>query len=387
MKGLTRAISIAFVLAITCAGSSAQLAEKVLIVINDNSSLSREIGEYYARRRGIPAGNVCRIRSATDETIARPDYNRQVAGPIAACLRKANLVESVLYLVTTAGVPLRIAHISGDGMGADNASVDSELTLLYADIRGNRAHPIAGSLPNPFFGKVDAKFSHPQFPMYLVTRLAAYDFDGVKGLVDRALEAANRGKFVIDLRGGLDPSGGDGWLKRAAALLPAERTVLETSGKVLYDQTGVIGYASWGSNDPNRHRRFIGFHWLPGAIRTEFVSSDGRTFAKPPDNWNISDWKSPKLWFAGSPQSMSADYILEGVTGASGHVYEPFLAMTPHPEFLLGRRLQDSSRVIETFHRRSAFRPRDRDGSAISCALATTPGDPRRPIAAPGSRP
>ena len=56
----------------------------------------------------------------------------------------------------------------------------------------------------------------------------------------------------------------------------------------LYDQADVIGYAGWGSNDSNRHRRFLGFHWLPGAIMTEFVSTNGRTFATPPADWNIS---------------------------------------------------------------------------------------------------
>ena len=44
---------------------------------------------------------------------------------------------------------------------------------------------------------------------------------------------------------------------------------------------------------------------------------------------------------------MSADYIQEGATGASGHVAEPFLALTPRPELLLpayysGRNLAES---------------------------------------------
>lgn len=324
----------------------AQGPANVLIVVNENSSLSREIGEYYARRRGIPAANVCRIRTSTKETIDRATYNGEIAGPVAACLRKGQLVESVLYIVTTMDVPLRVSKTSGDGMTVDNAAVDSELTLLYADIRSGHPHTTAGSLPSPFFGKRDAKFSHPQFPMFLVTRLAAYDFDGVKGMIDRGMQAQNRGKFVIDLRSTGDEQGDD-WLRNAAILLPKERTVFDQSTKVLYDQSDVIGYASFGSNDKNRHKRFLGFHWLPGAIMTEYVSSNARTFARPPDNWNLSDWNSPKLWFAGSPQSMTADYILEGASGASGHVDEPYLVMTPRPDFVLpayyhGRNLAES---------------------------------------------
>ena len=44
---------------------------------------------------------------------------------------------------------------------------------------------------------------------------------------------------------------------------------------------------------------------------------------------------------------MTADYLLEGATGASGHVDEPWLAQTPRPELLLpayykGRNLAES---------------------------------------------
>ena len=333
--------------AVSQAGLDAQGPANVLIVVNDNSSLSREIGEYYARRRGVPAKNICRIRTTQNESTLRADYNREIAAPIADFLRSRQLVESVLYIVTTAGVPLRVLRTSGEGMTTDQAAVDSELTLLYADIHSGRPHALPGSLPSPFFGKRDAKFAHPQFPMYLVTRLAAYDFDGVKAMIDRAMEAKNRGKFVIDLKASGGDETGDDWLRHAAALLPEERTIFDQSMTVLYDQTDVIGYASWGSNDPNRTKRFVGFHWLPGAIMTEYVSSNARTFARPPENWNISDWASPRLWFAGSPQSLTADYILEGATGASGHTDEPYLTLTPRPDFLLpayyhGRNLAES---------------------------------------------
>ena len=318
----------------------------VLLVINDNSSLSRNIGDYYALRRAIPQTNICHISASQDEIIPRAHYDAQIASPIANCLRKGGLVESVLYIVTTMGVPLRI---EGTGeMDGDQASVDSELTLLYLDMKLGKPHRIKGVFPNPFYGRKDEAFSHPRFPIYLVTRLAAYDFDGVKAIIDRSLQAVNKGKFVIDQRSPGDDDSADEWLHSAAIFLPSDRVVLDQSAKVLTDQTDVIGYASWGSNDPHRRQRFLGFHWLPGAIVTEFVSTNGRTFRKPPDSWNLGpDWKTPSGFFAGSPQTMTADYLLEGATGASGHVDEPYLGMTPHPELLLpayyrGRNLAES---------------------------------------------
>lgn len=334
--------SLAFLLA---SPALAQDGHNVLVVVNDNSSLSRNIGDYYARRRSIPLTNICHIRTAEDEEISRDIYNRQVAAPIAGFLRGGGLVDRVLYIVTTMGVPLKIQGAAN--MDGDEAAVDSELTLLYLDMKRGAPHAIRGSIPNPFFGKKDAPFTHPQFPIYLVTRLAAYDFDGVKAIVDRALQARNVGKFVIDEKDSGE-DGADEWLHSAAVFLPKDRVVLETTTKVLYDLTDVIAYAGWGSNDKNRHRRFLGFHWLPGAIATEFVSTNARTFKKPPDSWNLGkDWTSPAGMFAGSPQTMTADYLFEGATGASGHVYEPYLGQTPHPELLLpayykGRNLAES---------------------------------------------
>ena len=265
------------------APSAAQTpADRVLLVVNDNSSLSRSIADYYARRRNIPAQNICHLKAPTVEEISRSEFDRQIARPLADFLRKSGLEETVYYIVTTAGVPLKIA---GTGEITGNAaSVDSELTLLYADLHSAKPHAVDGVIPNPFFGRRDRPFSHPEFPMYLVTRLTAYDLDGVKGIIDRALAATNRGKFVLDLS---DPDDreGNNWLRDAAIQLPKDRVVLEDTSQPIWDQTDVIGYASWGSNDANHHRRFPGFHWLPGGIVTEYVSSDGRTFQKPPDNW------------------------------------------------------------------------------------------------------
>jgi uncharacterized protein (TIGR03790 family) len=320
-----------------------QPPDSVLVVINQTSALSRQIGEYYAQRRHIPSSNICGINASANEEISRSDFDDQIARPIQNYLRGHNLTEKVLYIVTTAGVPLKV-H-GNLGLDAEAASVDSELTLLYFDLHG-RAHPLPAGIANPFFGKINAPFRHPDFPIYLVTRLAGFDFDDVKGIIERALVARNRGKFVIDLKGS-DNTQGNAWLLQAAGQLPRDRVVLDTSRTVLSHESDVIAYASWGSNDPDRKERHLGFHWLPGAIMTEYVSTNGRSFARPPDTWNMGAWGDAKATFQGSPQSLTADYIHDGVTGASGHVYEPYLQFTPRPNILLpayfrGRNLAES---------------------------------------------
>ena len=323
----------------------AQTGENVLLVVNRNVPLSRQIADYYRPRRSVPVKNVCTIDTTGDEEIQWRVYEEQIERPIGDCLKKAGLVEKVLYIVTTMGVPLKV-----DGPGSrqlsEQASVDSELALLYGKLKGTR-YSRMGGVPNPFFMRRDSPFQHPAFPIYLVTRLAAYDLADVQAMIDRSLQARNRGKFVIDLQSEKDEPGND-WLRTAALLLPASRVVLDETTRPLYNQTGVIGYASWGSNDHNRDRRWLGFEWQPGAIATEYVSTNGRTFRPPPKQWIPgNNWREPTALWDDSPQSLAADFIHEGASGASGHVYEPYLSLTPHPDYLLpayykGRNLAES---------------------------------------------
>jgi len=322
-----------------------QTGENVLLVVNRKDALSRQVADYYRPRRSVPAANVCYLESSTDEEIDWTTYQKDIEQPVGNCLTKAGLREKVLYIALTAGIPLKIQGTGGTLEVAEQGSVDSELTLLYQKLKGSKLLR-KGALTNPFFGKRDAPFRHPQFPIYLVTRLAAYDWTDVKGMIDRALEARNRGQFVIDLQSADDDSGND-WLRNAAILLPSARVTLEETTRVLYDRKDVIGYASWGSNDHRRTRRWLGFQWLPGAIATEFVSTNMRTLKRPPDTWAYTTWQDHEHLWADSPQGLSADLIHEGATGASGNVYEPYLAGCARPDYVLpayfeGRNLAES---------------------------------------------
>ena len=198
----------------------AQSPDQVLVVTNSKSVISREIGQYYVHRRGIPLLNICTIATAPQETIARSVYNAEIETPIGAFLKSHGLQEKILYIVLTSGVPLRVDG-PGDALRSERASVDSELTLLYRRIHGVTI-PLPGPVNNPFYRHQDAPFRHPAFPMYLVTRLDGYSMSDMKGMVDRALLARNTGKFVIDLKT-RENNPGNQWL-RTAALLAAERS-------------------------------------------------------------------------------------------------------------------------------------------------------------------
>jgi uncharacterized protein (TIGR03790 family) len=316
--------------------------EQVVVIVNESSADSRAIAEYYVRARGIPARQVCRIRTTAEEEIGRAEYDREIAAPVRQFLKQRGLNEQILCLVTTRGVPLKVRG-GGGGRKTTAASVDSELTTLYLD----RAGELAGPLPNPYY-QSRKPFTRKDFPMYLVTRLTGYTVADAKALVDRSLLARNAGVVALDQRGSLMDSG-DIWLGATARVLPKERVRLEGTKAVLTGLKNVIGYASWGSNDGNRKERDPGLGWLPGGLATQYVSTDGRTFREPPPGWRLTTWADRGHHWAGSPQSLTGDFIRQGATGASGHVYEPYLVHAPRPQILFRAYLLEGRTLAESF--------------------------------------
>ena len=126
----------------------AQSAENILLVLNESSQISMEVGQYYAEKRGVARDNILRLKTPTDDSIDRAVYARLIEGPIAGWLSRSFAQDRILYIVLAKGIPLRIAGTSGaDGTVA---SVDSELTLLYRKLAGQSVPP-AGRVANPYF--------------------------------------------------------------------------------------------------------------------------------------------------------------------------------------------------------------------------------------------
>jgi uncharacterized protein (TIGR03790 family) len=335
--------------------AQAQSAENVAVVVNDNSPDSQRIADYYVRRRGIPSPNVIHVRTSLEETIDRNAYLASIESPVTNALTARSLQDRVLYIVLTKDIPLRIAGDSGPQ--GTVSSVDSEMTLIYRRMSGVTTQG-RGRIDNPYYLGTkpigDAKpFTHRGYDIFLVTRLDGFTVDDVIGLIDRASSPARNGKIVLDQQDKLVNRMGEDWLEEAAKRLTAagqsDRVLLERTVKGVRDVSPVLGYYSWGSNDPrNRERHFkIGF--VPGAIAGMFVSSDARTFKEPAADWVPSDDSDKSKWFAGTPQSLIGDLIRDGVTGVSGHVAEPYLESTVRPEILFPAYLEGLN-LAEAFY-------------------------------------
>jgi uncharacterized protein (TIGR03790 family) len=329
------------ILLVVAKSAAAQSADNVLLVVNDESPASIRIGEAYAGRREVPHEQVFHLKTAITDGIDRTQYLREIEGPIATYLASHALQDRILYIVLTKGVPLSVN--GPDGLGGTTASVDSELTLLYRRLAGLSA-PIEGRLPNPYFlgdrPLSEAKpFTRFTSDTYLVTRLDGFTVEEVLKSIDRSVTPAHEGAIVLDEKATLLDRGGDAWLKETATRLADMKVtlpvILETTKALAASQTPVIAYYSWGSNDPaEAHVRHLGLPFAAGSIGGTFVSTDGRTFSVPPDDWTPSGPDGGPV-FSGSFQSLAGDLIHDGLTGVSAHVSEPYLDATIRPQILI----------------------------------------------------
>jgi uncharacterized protein (TIGR03790 family) len=331
-----------------------QNASNVLLVINESSASSLEVGEYYAQKKGILRENILRLTTQTSEQIERQEFERSIEKPVAEWLTRNSMQDRILYIVLTKGIPLRIEGTSG--LRGTSASVDSELTLLYRKMAG---HPIAreGRVLNPYFLNESpvsqAKpFTHERYDVYLVSRLDGYDSADIRKLIDHGNEPAKEGKILLDGKSDTSEKG-DLWLNRAAEILKemgfGDRTILDLKADALTDQSGILGYYSWGSNDPAIKKRHLNLGFVPGSLAAMYVSSDARTLKEPPSDWMVGTWEDASTHYEGSPQSLSGDLIRDGVTGIAGHVGEPYLEATIRPDILFPAYMSGFS-LIEAFY-------------------------------------
>lgn len=333
MKTLAGSLTLAALLSVH-APARGITPDEILVVANRQAPLSERIAEHYRQARAIPRQHVVAIDTEPEEEIDRETFRLEIERPIGAYLLSHRLVDRVLVIVLTKGVPLKIR--GSGGPAGTQSSVDSELTLLYRRlVRG--PVPPAGRVANPYFRPgTPAPFTRADYDIYLVTRLDGYGWDDIRALVDRARTPVRHGKVVFDLKPAFPGSGswtGNRWLREAAERLKGGGLEVVLQASPVAGMTDVIGYAGWGSND-RRHGRSLGFHWLPGSIASWFVSSSARTFVRPPPDWVTGAFDDPRTFYAGSPQSLVGDLIAEGVSGVVGFVYEPYLDGTARPDIL-----------------------------------------------------
>lgn len=330
-------MSLCATIAALPASAQTQSYDDVMLVINERSWASREIGAYFATRRSIPARNIYRINIDTSESIDSSRF-QTLRWQMQEWMRTSGIVDSINYIVTTKGCPLRVRTsqrdvTSGQIILGGQASFEDCIALM----NGQDSTLILSVKLNFAFNRYYAskqrfKRNRTSMPIYLVTRLDAYTVDEVKSYLLRAETPATLGDGLWVLDGDPTKEGNPGYRVGNDWLRGADDTLRNRGMDVLFnidsvyvhDQRDVIGYASWGSNDaysggrggaPPRNT------WVNGSLAETFVSTGGRTF-------------NPG---SSGGQSLIADWVTEGACGVKGYTDEPYLSAIAHPNILFDR--------------------------------------------------
>lgn len=313
MKSLSLLFTLLSVPVILFAQSNVDYND-VAVIVNDNSTVSINIANYFKQQRSIPDQNIIHISCSTNETIDSLEFEL-IRQQIENYLLANNLVDSINYIVTTKGVPIKVertnCYFAVQG-STTCASVESELTLILS----TSSNLIGTSIPfiSNYFSE-NAQFSRANYDMYLVTRLDGYTESDVLNLIDRSgpntpvnLISSN---FVFDLNNVV--SGDSAYF---ASIMTPAIDMLQTKGwntifhpdtNRLYSQENVLGYSAvtYGSSFPP-----VNNQWVPASIAELINPGVYETFI------NTGTPSNPKL----------GDLISEGLTGGNGYLYPTFFS-------------------------------------------------------------
>ena len=367
----------------------------VAVIVNTNSTNSVYIGNYFMKQRNIPSANLIQFAGDTTESIDSTKFEAMRA-TIENGLRK---LKGINYLVTTKGCPLKVDH---GGIYCDEnagtlyktygiilewnrqinysrcASFESELMLILGK---DSVHIGLGdvldvttkdSLPrqHAYFEQA-GHFYRSMYDIFLVTRLDGPLRKDVKNVIDRSgpntLVNKDSALFVFDNI----PYASIPDTQLNHSFLHTYNILKNRGWKIKYDSTlslidsqrNVLGYFSWGNNDPTynlflKNKKVLMNTFYNASIATTYYSYAGKTFTPGGTGYAAT----------------IAPFIAKGLTGGIGHVNEPFSFAMAEPMVLFGK--YTDSRPDRRYNLAESYY----SANATMSWMTTIVGDPKTSI-------
>ena len=322
-------------------------AARVVILANSRQPDSVRLAEFYAEKRGVPAGNIISLPLPEDESITWREFIDQVYQPLQDELYRRGWIEGTAtslldklgrkrygftghhlsYLVVCRGVPLRIFNDptllenkrdrkTADQFNKNEGSVDGELSLL-----AQSGCDITAMVTNPLFANERPSALEAEM-VVKVSRLDGPTFESARRLVTSALEGERHGllgRYYVDTVG--PHTAGDQWLDSVLTQLrdlgfdgDTERTGATLGADARFDAP--VLYFGWYAGNLNGPFAVEGFNFPPGAVAVHIHSFSAQTLRSDTQGW-------------------CGPLVARGVTVTVGNVFEPYLELTHRPNLLL----------------------------------------------------
>jgi len=285
--------------------------QQLAIVINDADPLSIDIGEYYASKRLIPAGNVIHVTFKPGNNVMQPNEFSKLKADI-----DRQTPSSVQAYALTWTAPYRVGCMS---------ITTAVAAGFNEDFCARGCQP---TRPSPYFNSSSTQ-PFTDFNWRPAIMLAGEDLASVKRLIDRGVAAD-----------GTHPDGTAYLLSTSdkarntrarfypgVKIMQSDRFKVEiVNGNTLTQRTDIMfyftGLVSVDGLDNNSYR--------PGAIADHLTSAGGK--------------------LTGSSQMSSLRWLSAGATGSYGAVVEPcsFVQKFPRPNIVIDRYLNGET-LLEAY--------------------------------------
>ncbi len=387
----SRTLTTTLLMLILCRTGLALEPNEILVIANRQVSESKQIADYYSKKRNIPDKNVIYLALGykPNEWIKREDYERSIALPIKKRLQR-RIPGEIRCLVTTYGIPIKVGS-KGPKPGMErkiselkklqsneklrlekmkqdstleakqkstqtkqinrkiaqlqreigrlsghetHASVDSELSMLLFE-----SYDLYRWQPN----MLNNKLAGLDFRTLMVSRLDGPDYQIIKGLIDKAIAAEKKGlkgNAYIDSRGIVSKNmygHFDQSLRDLETFIRSETKMPVTAEKTkkLFQpgscpQTAV--YCGWYSV-----KNYVdAFDFVDGAVGFHIASFEAQ---------NLQDPKS-STWCAAM--------LRDGITATLGAIAEPYLHTFPEPKAFFAE-LFNGNCLVEAYYKTKPF--------------------------------
>lgn len=165
---------------------------RAVVLVNDRSEESREVGVYYAARHGLMQSQICHLNTTTNPNIDWATFTNEIEAPVRAFLQAQGLSNQIDTLVLSRGLPYRVY--------TNTFSLQRHAGITATLFYGLKTSPdaftvgcdLAPGSASPYFGAERA--FHRQDPpstnrLYLAAVCSGFTLDDAKRLVDRAAAA------------------------------------------------------------------------------------------------------------------------------------------------------------------------------------------------------
>lgn len=305
-----KAIAVLYFFALAPVAHAGGSGLNVLVVVNQNSTNSVQLGNYYCEKRGVPPQNLLRINWAGGNVNwTRAEFESALRIPLTTNLVARQLTNQVDYVVLCMDIPYRITNSTGSVANNVNATT----AALFYGFKDNPADPmqfcsLANATTNLYAG---SEMIFRQMPplsagsnSWLTFLLTATNLSKAKALVDLGVVSdASFPTQAVFITKSYDPARNIRFLQADGAIqntrLRGNFEVVLTNTYTTSDLGPLLGFQN-GVQQFNMYSPPV----IPGAMMDNLTSFSGYLFEV-------------------SGHTTAMDFINNGATASYGTIVEP----------------------------------------------------------------